>query len=276
MMRAQQSGFTLVELLVVTLLTAIALTGVYQTLIVQEKSYEVAGLKVHDQESLRTGLGILESELREVASIGDSVIGGTDIAVASSDSVVFRAQRKTAFICKLSRADKWLLVWNMGDPFESSEPLLLFVDGDSIQYDDDRWDTTRVSNASSTTDAACSSYWPDMPLQLLKLDNAQDMTGVQTGSPVRSYEWVTYSLYNFGPMGWGLGRRRGDGRPAYLVGGLAEPGAGLQFDYFTPNGTATNDPTEIARIRITIRTDPRTNTDVESTSMTANLFLRNN
>lgn len=276
-MRTRQSGFTLVELLVVSVLTGVALMGIYQTLLTQEKTYEVASLKISGQESLRTAVGVLETELREVGSIGGAAIGGSDIAIASPDSIRFRAQRKTAFICQLSRSDKWVMVWNMGDPIESGEDILLFVDGDSIRFNDDRWDTTYVSNASSTTDAACEAYWPGMPLQILKLDGVSDMTGVQPGSPIRSYEWTTYSLYNFGPLGWGLGRKRdGAQRPDFLVGGLAPPGTGLQFDYFTPTGTATSDPAAISRLRITVRTDPRTNTDVQSESLVSNLFLRNN
>lgn len=278
MMNTRRSGFTLVELLVVSVLTGIALVGIYETLLNQEKTYEIASLKISGQESLRTSLGILEAELREVGSIGGSLIGGSDIAVASPDSVVFRAQRKTAFICKLSRSLKWLLVWNMGDPVESGEPILLFADGDSIKYSDDRWDTTYVSNATGSTDVDCASYWPGMPLQLLKLDGSVDMTDIQPGSPLRAYEWTTYGLYNFGHLGWGLGRRRHvDGsRPELIVAGLAPPGVGLQFDYFTPAGTATNDPTAVSRIRITVRTDPQTNTEVQSEAMVSNLFLRNN
>lgn len=275
MMKTQRSGFTLVELLVVSVLTGVALVGIYRTLLTQEKTYEVATQKIRGQESLRTAVGILESELREVGSIGGTLIGGSDIAIASPDSVVFRAQRKTGFICKLSRNDKWVLVWNMGDPFEANDRVLLFVDGDSIRYTDDRWDSTQVSSVTASSDTDCASYWPGRTLQVLKLDN-QDMTGVQPGSPVRSYQWMTYGLYDFGPLGWGLGRRQGTSRPDYLVGGLQGPGVGLQLDYFTPAGTATNDPTAISRLRITVRTDPEGNTGVQSESLVSNLFLRNN
>lgn len=274
-MRTRQSGFTLVEIMIVSLLTAITLAGVYQTLMVQEKSYETAGLKIHDQESLRTALGILESELREIGSIGGADIGGTDILVADRDSIVFRAHRKIGFICKMSRADKWALVWTLGDPFVDGDPLLLFVDGDSLKYDDDRWDVTTVTNASAESDSECTTAWAEPEQQQLRLEN-HSLTGVQRGSPLRSYEQVTYSLYQFGHLGWALGRNRDGDRPTYLVGGLAPPGEGLLFEYFTPAGAMTNDPTQVARIRITARTDPGGNTAVESTAMTTNLFLRNN
>lgn len=276
MMRTHQSGFTLVELMIVSLLTAVTLAGVYQTLMVQEESYAAASTMIGDQESVRTALGILESELREIGSIGGADIGGTDISAASAASITFRAQRKTAFLCKVSRAEKWAVVWTLGDPLEAGDPILLFVDGDSIRYADDKWDTTVVTNASAETDTDCSAYWPGVPLQLLKLDN-QDLTGVAVGAPIRSYERVTYSVYDFGPLGWGLGRKRaGDERPSYLVGGLAPPGEGLELTYFTPTGAETTDPTQIARMRITVRTEPQGNTDVQPTEMTTSLYLRNN
>lgn len=275
-MRTRQAGFTLVELMVVALLTAVTLAGVYQTLMVQEESYETATVMIRDQESVRTALGILESELREIGSIGGSAIGGTDIENAAAGSITFRAQRKTAFMCKVSRAEKWAVVWLLGDPFEAGDPLLLFVDGDSIRFADDRWDTTTVTSAQSTSDSDCENYWPGVPVQLIRLDN-QDLTDVAVGAAMRSYEWVTYSLYEFGHLGWGLGRlRKGEDQPDYLVGGLAPPGRGLEFTYFTPTGTTTTDPTQVARMRITVRTDPTGKTNVESTEMTTNLYLRNN
>ena len=163
----------------------------------------------------------------------------------------------------------------MGDPFEANDRILLFVDGDSIKVTDDRWDNTQVSAVTASSDTDCASYWPGKTLQVLKLDG-QDMTGVQPGSPVRGYQWVTYGLYDFGPLGWGLGRHQGTDRPDHLVGGLQGPGAGLRFDYFTPAGIATTDPAGISRLRITVRTDPRGNTDVQSEALVSNLFLRNN
>jgi prepilin-type N-terminal cleavage/methylation domain-containing protein len=274
-MRTRQSGFTLVEFMIVALLTAVVLGGVYQTLAVQEKSYEAASLLMRDQESLRTALGILESELREIGSIGGEDIGGTDIADASANSITFRAQRKTGFICKLSRGEKWAIVWTLGDDLEANDKLLVFVDGDSTSFTDDHWDTTTVSSAASDSDSDCSAYWPDPPLQIIRLNN-MNMDSVVTGAPIRSYKWVTYALYDFGDQGYGLGRlEEGDEEPDFLVGDL-DPTNGLQFTYYTPGGAETTDPTQIARMRITVQTEPEGNSGVDAASMTANLYLRNN
>lgn len=277
MMMRTRSGFTLVELLVVTLLTALVLGGVYQTLIVQEKSFEAAGLVIHDQEALRTAAGILEAELREIGSIGGPTIGGTDIATAGPGTITFRAQRKIGFICDLSRGEKWARVWTLSDPFEADDRILVFADGDSLRYTDDRWDSTLVSNAADDSDSACEAQWPGMPIQLLKLEST-DLTDVRMGSPIRAYEWVTYSLTEYSSLGWALSRHipGDDDRPDYLVGGLAPPGEGLEFTYFAPDGAETTDPANVARLEFTIRTDPKTNTSVQSAELTSALYLRNN
>jgi hypothetical protein len=263
--------------MIVAVLTAVVLVGIYQTLAVQEKSYEAASLLIQDQEALRTALGILESELREVSSIGGSDIGYSDIRSAASGSITFRAQRKTGFVCKMSRGENWAVTWVLGDEFEPSDPILLFVDGDSVSYRDDRWDTTTISSAASETDTDCSSYWPGVPLQLVKFGDSQALDSVAVGAPIRSYEWVTYSLYDFGDLGYGLGRwEQGEEEPDFLIGGLAAPGTGLQFTYYTPDGTETTDETQISRVRISVQTDPAGNSGVEATQMSTNLYLRNN
>lgn len=273
-MNTRRAGFTLVELMIVSVIAALMMAAVYETLIVQEKAYEAGGLMMQDQETLRTALGVLESELREVGSIGDSAIGGSDFAVASADSVVFRAQRKIGFVCSLSRNEKWMITAALGDAFAANDPLLVYVDNDSTTHRDDEWNTALVSSVSASTDAACQTQWPGRPVQLIKVGN-HDMAGVMPGGPIRSYQWVTYSLYEFPKSGWSLGRRAGDGPPRFLVGGLAPPRTGLRFTFFNPAGAQTVDPADISRLRISVTTDPP-GTRVDPTTLSTNLYLRNN
>lgn len=276
MISTRQSGFTLVELLIVSLLTAVIMVAVYETLMVQEKSYEAARHVMSDQEALRTGIAMLETELREAGAIGGVAIGGSDIAAATADSITFRAHRKLGAVCDLSRNDKWLLAWPIGEKFEAGDELLFLVDGDTLRHTDDRWDTTFVSTVSDASTTSCTNAWPGQPLQQIKIDNAADLSGVYRGAPIRAYEWTTYSLYEFGSLGWGLGRVRESGSPTYLVGRFAPKGTGLRFAYFDTGGNSTLDPTQVSRIEITMVTDPQTNTPVQARSMTTNLYLRNN
>lgn len=275
MMTTRRSGFTLVELLIVSVLAAIMLGAVYETLIVQERSYAAGGQRMRGQEALRTSLGILESELREAGSIGDSAIGGTDFVVAAADSVMFRAQRKIGFVCKLSRGENWAVVWPLGDAFAAGDTLLVFVDGDTLSTRDDQWSTAIVGSANSHSDSECASRWPDQSLQILNVGSNQ-LVDVYPGAPVRSYQTVTYGLYPFEERGWGLGRRTRGSAPQFLVGGLAEPGRGLRFTYYDDTGTGTNNVDSISRLRIDVRTDPPSKSGVQPTSLTTNLYLRNN
>ena len=272
---ARRPGFTLVELLVVSVLTAVTLAGVYRTLIVQEKGYEAAGVMIGDQEAVRTAIGILESELREVSAIGDS-IGGPDILVATTDSVVFRAQRKIGFVCRTGASGNSVVTWAFGEELEPGDQLLYFVDGDTLVASDDRWDTTSVKAVSTTTASDCESHWPGAQLRLVTVEDAADLTDVERGALTRAYDWITYGIYDFGTLGWGMGRRNSDGELSYLVGGLAPRGEGLILEYFDADGNPTTQVDRIARVRITVETEPRSSTKVRPSRTRSNLFLRNN
>jgi hypothetical protein len=270
-----REGFGLAEIVVVALLAAVTVAGVYRTLIVQERSYEAAGVPGHGQEALRAAVGVMESELREIGSIGGVDIGGSDIAVAGRDSIRFRAQRKLGFVCRRSRNGTGVLAWPIGDAFTEGDQLLIFVDGDTLVYGDDAWDTVTVERARPAEDADCADRWPGMPLQRLDVDAVADLAGVHDGAPLRAWEWVGYGLHRFDGA-WGLVRSAAGREPTFMVGGLAPPGQGLAFEYFTPAGTPTDDVTRVARVRITLKTDPEAGSTLESTSLTTDLYLRNN
>lgn len=276
-MRTRRAGFTMVELLIVMVLLAITLGAVYRTLWMQEESYRTGGAIIRGQETLRTALGILESELREVSTMGAG-IGGTDIRVAAPDSVVFRAQRKVSFICDMSRNEKWIVTASEGDPIAPGDSLLMFVDGDSLRWQDDAWVQSAAADAAASASAACAARFPGMSVQTVKLPTAQDLSGVRLYSPVRTFDWVTYTLASYPePHGWSLVRRtHRDNKTAFLLGGLAPPGQGLRFEYFDPAGNSTLTPSQVARMRIGVTVEAPDRVDLADQSLTTNLYLRNN
>ena len=273
-MRIRRSGFTIVEVLAVTFMAAITLAAVYETLIVQDRANVNDPSAMGELAPARRALGLLEAELREAGTIGGSAVGGSDIAVASRDSVVFRAQRKIGFVCQRSRSGTSILAWSLGDRFVAGDRLLVFVDGDATRHEDDRWALATVAEASVALHAGCRERWPSMPLQELWIRD-QDLTGVQPGSPVRSFEWVTYGLYRFDEVGWGLGRHTGDDSPELLLAGLAPPGRGLSLEYFDQDGNPTTRGSDVARMRIGMSMDP-VEPAAEPVRLSTNLFLRNN
>jgi hypothetical protein len=267
-------GFSLVEAVLVTVFTAVAFGALYETFVLQRETGEVVGALSRDQEALRTAVGILEAELREVGTIGGEMVGGSDIAVATTDSVTFRAQRKVAFVCRVSAEEGHVLAWTAGTPLTAGDRLLLFVDGDGVAHQDDAWDTARVASAERTEDPDCAERWPGTRLQKVAVDG-HDLRGVREGAPIRTYEWATYGLYRYGG-GWGLGRRSGSSEPDLLVGGLAAPGTGLRLEYFTPSGSRTNDPEQIAWLRIALEAAADPAGPGSATRLESSLYLRNN
>ncbi|NIP81805.1 MAG: hypothetical protein GWM90_22335 [Gemmatimonadetes bacterium] len=251
-------------MLVLSVLGVIMLGAGLRALIAEREAYG-GRVGIEERSALRGALRILEGELRQVTSADGPSTGGTDIRTAGAESIAFRAQRKVGFVCEVQPADQWVAARPLGEPFIEDDALLLFVDGDSLDYRDDRWETVAVAAVSGTRDPSCPQRLQLGPMEL---------DGVYPGAPVRSYEWVRYGLYDFGALGWGLGRRRPGEPVRLLVGNLAGPGEGLVLEYFDAAGKPTGEITEIARARITARRI--SGTGEGTVQVTTTVYLRNN
>lgn len=274
--RTRRPGFTLVELLVAVLISTVLITAAYQALIAQNRSYRATDAMVQGQDALRIALGVLESELQEVASIGGSGAGGigdSDIFMMSPDSIRIRAPRKLGFVCSVSPSDLMITVWSRGELFAEADDLLIFVDGDITTYTDDKWQTALVANTTSSNETCVTS--PTGVAHQKVILASFGLGGVSTGAPVRGFEEVAYGLYSFDGE-WGLGRRDSDdGSLSLLVGGLAGPQEGLRLQYYDPSGAVTTNRENVETIEITLRTAPRAGSGVEPMEVTSTIHLRN-
>lgn len=291
-MRTRRAGFTLVEFLVVVVLAAIILGAVVQALVVQERTYRATGESVRGQDGLRIAIGVLESELRDVAT-QTGPRDGSDIEFATRDSVVFRAHRKLGFVCARSPSENHITTWAISDVdrFASGTDLnfLVFreglITGTSI---DDEWLVVQAQGVQNNTSVACPSRpgGGNSHSRLLNLSwpggatiSSDDLQGILPGAPVRSFELITYGLYEL-DGGWALRRRAGNDLQT-LVSGLAGPGEGLTFTYFNAAGNPLNedpvaDPTQVAAIGITATTAPPPGTGASPVELATHIFLRNN
>jgi prepilin-type N-terminal cleavage/methylation domain-containing protein len=298
-MNSQRAGFSLVELLIVAVLGGILMGAVYQSLIVQEQTYRTTGEIVRGQDAMRMALGVIEAELREVATnpalvttpAGADVmgIGASDLIHATRDYVVIRAQRKLGFVCSIETFTKHVITWSLGDLdlFETEEPLLVFADGDVTRSDDDHWIAARVDGDPQPSTASCPAR-PGNPVAHQRL-NLKALSGadlpeavlanVRVGSPIRAVQRVTYGLYP-SAEGWYLGRRRGeDDAVERLVEGLAGPGEGLVFTYLDAQGNTLSDPvsvTDVAAVSVAARTGPPQGSGAKPVSLTTHIYFRNN
>jgi prepilin-type N-terminal cleavage/methylation domain-containing protein len=290
-MKTRQPGFGLVELLVVMVLATVIMGAAYQSLVVQDRSFRTTGEIIRGQDALRTALGVLEAELREVVTDNDVAVGGADILAATRDSVVFRAQRILAFVCEVGASTKHAHVLTVGSSelFAPEDGALIFADDDPSTVNDDGWIAARINSINSSS-AACPTL-PGTPtanqrLGLKRYDGSdiqeQVLNRVRRGAPVRGVERVTYGLYE-SDSGWYLGRRSGEGGPVQtLVSGLDAEGSGLVFTYLNAAGNALAVPVaqgdihNIVAVRISASTRPQPGTAARATTLTTHIHLRNN
>lgn len=268
-MDPREAGFTFVELLVVVVLGLVIIGTVYRTITVQERSYRQQGAMITAQQAMRGALATLEAELREVSATGGDLIS------IQPREVTFRAYRKVGFVCDASMGGGQLDIAELGEPFESQDNLLVFVDNDPLVAADDFWTTATVL---STGAASCAVSFGGHPTRRVTTTGGS-FAGVLPGAPVRSFVPMTYGLYEIDGE-WVFGRVAPDDvEPVALIGPLAPPDErGLEFRYFDVNGNQTLDPAAVVRIEIHVRgkavggsyTSPE-----YVDSLTTQLFLRN-
>jgi prepilin-type N-terminal cleavage/methylation domain-containing protein len=285
-MSHSRAGFTLIELLIVAVLSAFILGAAYQSLITQEQVSRTTTEMVRGQDALRTVVGILESELGEVATRGGADIGAADVLMASPDSIRFRARRAVGFVCAVLPSDKRLALWSPHPhtAVQNGDVVLVFANGDPTLGTVDRWLIGRSYSTGASTEACPSN--PSTGTAEEKL-NLSDLAGnalsggflapVTPGAPIRILREVTYGLYSFNGR-WGLGRlSAGATVPDEILVGLDGPGSGLTFSYLDANlapiTTTPVDPTTIGAIAITVRSEARGG--AASKELSTTVFLRN-
>ena len=234
--RAAEAGFTLVELLVVSVLGAVVLGAVFQTLSIQNRTFQRQSAVISAQEASRTTLAVLAGELREVSATGQDLIAG------SVDSVAIRALRKVGFVCNVGLAGV-LSVWELGQPFATGDSIFVFSQGpDVIDGGDDAWIPGMVDAVvRGVAPPGCGVAWPrktlsgvadgDYGIATLTISTTLGLGDVTRGAPARTFERLTYGRYEVDGSTV-LGRRAGAGDVVPLVGPLAQGRNGLRFEFF--------------------------------------------
>lgn len=246
MMKTQRRGFTLVELIVVTVLGALVVLASLQVLITNQRTYTAQSAAIQGQQTVRAAMDVLWGELREVSTRGG------DLLSMREDSLTVRVMRKFGIACTVDTTGTGqpdLTVLKEGDWFEVGDSVHVFADNQEEVETDDVWFRARVTQVDTTY--GCG------------LDDAQRMVfsgqralftadSVRVGAPLRSYLRYTYGLYElYGDFY--LGRKAPGSAAEPIVGPLAEVG-GLSFSYRDADGAVTTVSTDVRQIVITVRT----------------------
>src|SRR5688572_27174006 len=134
MMQNRRDGFSLVEILVVSVLGALVLGAVFQTLTIQQRGSRHQNTIIQTQQTNRLTMQLLDAELRELSATGG------DLIAAARDSITFRAVRKVGIVCVNDSTLNRMTVWRLGDQaFTAGDSLLVFQDNNPGNMLDDAW-----------------------------------------------------------------------------------------------------------------------------------------
>jgi prepilin-type N-terminal cleavage/methylation domain-containing protein len=248
--RRRRRGFTIIELLVGLVVGSIVLTSVVQMLIVQGRGYGKQREIIDVRETAREATALLAWDLRQ-AGIGDS-----PLAALSPTSIALRSPRGMGTICgkhaSLARYGLW----------KSGGNILATVDDSALVYQlgRDKWTALKITAVGTPTAMevpACA--WPGARPPDVVVEFAvaakTDTSYLKVGAPFRSFRRVEYKEYQLNNRWW-LGRKIG-AAASYerLTGPLAAPSSGLVFAYYDSLGAVTANPTAVASVAFTLRTE---------------------
>jgi len=262
-------GFTLVELLMVSVIGAVVLTSAVKLIIGQQRSHTVVAGRETVQESLRTGMTVLLSEFREVSA------AESDIIAMTTDSIVIRASRSLSFVCDLVRGGSpSFTVRHLGRDMAALDSITVLAANRPGLFDDVWLHGRPVTvNAATCPDGSSAQQLHVPTMSVALVDDS-----VRIGAPLRRLEEITYGLLNDGGK-WYLGSRINGGSADILVGPLlSRASGGLEFEYLDGSGNVTTTPADVARIRVTLRARAKARTaqgDIVADSLTGLVAVRN-
>jgi prepilin-type N-terminal cleavage/methylation domain-containing protein len=269
-MRGDRSGFTMIELLVVSLLGALVIMALYQVLATNERAFAAQRAQVEGQRAVRAGLEILTAELREISP------GGGDLVLATPDSAGIRKMKAFGLVCSVNPGGSppTITVLRVGKWFGTADSIVVFAENDLDTSNDDRW-LFGIPSAVDTT-ATCGTR-AAQTLSVPGMSAALGTDTVRAGAPVRAFANQRFGIRPWGSLRY-LSRRVGLGTVEPLVGPLRTDGTGLHFEYLDELGDSTAVLTDVAQIRVTLRTqslvrDSRGQRLADS--ITARIFPRN-
>jgi prepilin-type N-terminal cleavage/methylation domain-containing protein len=266
-----RAGFSVVELLVVTVLGSLIVMAAYNVLATNQRAYTVNAANMQGQQTVRAGMDVLFSELREISPQGG------DLLRMDADSVTIRVMRSAALICDSTvQASPDQYRWDvlpLGDTLESADSIWLFAEHDSSTAGDDVW---FKSSVHEVIDAGTCGGQESQTVRFA-WGGAMGADTPTVGGLIRTFETYTYGLAPYNGGFYLIRKREPDGQPVPLVGPIRS-GTGVRFQYLDRNGSSTAVATSVRQIVVTLRTQHQardTQGQLVSDSLRARIYTRN-
>jgi len=270
MRRTDERGMTLVELMIVVVLSGFILLAMYEVMITNQRTYAAQNADAQAQQTLRAGMSVLFSEFREISP------GQGDIVTMGSTGILIRALRDFGIVCSVENwgASPEIRVRKIGDYISDGDSVAVFADNDPQDDGDDVWKYGEVQN-QDTGGYTCSGTDEAYDFEIDGTTAGPPPDSIVRGAPVRSFERYAYYLgtYDGEPF---LVRQDEDGTVDPLVGPLA-PG-GVSFRYLDADGNTTSDPAQVRQIVARLRTEADVrgpDGELMRDSLTARISTRN-
>lgn len=279
-----EAGFTIVELLIVSVLGLVVVMSAYQLLISQSRLLSTQGEMIDARDSSRGAAILLASELRSASA------SGNDLYVIAQDSLVLRSFQATGVMCSWDTVgvDHRLGLQNVSGTVPGTV-------ADSASVYNGSWvvfDVTAAWNGLAAWGLGNMPFcfWGDSTATAPRPQATVELTGsvaslatLEVGNLVRVFRRTKYGLFALDGRWW-LGRRVAAGAWELLTGPMLSPAnGGLTFAYYDANDAVTTDPTLVSRVEFTLRSESYGQVSAAGQgggtvgdSLTMTVFLRNN
>ena len=270
-----RAGFTLIELIIAVVLSAIVIGGLFQLVFTQNVVYAQQQGLADSRQSLRSAGTLLSWELRHLNAAGG------DIYAVAADSISVRSYEANAVICRKQTSNARYGLHSVSGEIETGDSAMVYI-VNSNRTADDTWRAWRLSAVGApgllSMLTTCPA-WPGTPAIELAVQagfaSSADTAGLRIGSVMRVFQRRTYRMVQQDGEWW-LAVRDGGGSYQLLTGPL-RASDGLQFRYLDAAGATTTVPANVRAIEFTLRAQPqmrRTATSLQGEDVVMRVQLR--
>lgn len=264
-------GMTLIELIFVVVLGAIVLGAMYQVLVTNQRTYAAQNSHVRGQQTLRGGLEVLTSELREISPRDG------DLLQMQPTALTIRASRGLGLVCQVlsSGMHPTVQAKRIGNYLQDDSARVFYENHPSREADDD-WRTAQVVPLDSTGILTCPGGGVAQEVRLRGIRWGSRPDSFTRGAPIRAFVHYQYLMGARGGETY-LMRVDPDGTETPVVGPL-DPSNGVEFQYLDSVGDPATTAPDVRQVEVKLRTAParRGNQgDLRQDSLSTLVYTRN-
>lgn len=243
-------GYTLVELLLALVLASVVAVAIHASILASLRFFRMQSLRLAVGDNLRTGVLLVQSELRELNPVGG------DLVEMSPSSVTYRAWRSVSFICdEPDLSGREIIVARDAQfglrPLEAGrDSVLVYSGADLPGAGDAAWISAGVT--AVVRGALCSNGAPGISIRLAMPDPTR-LTDIEPGAPARGYQVTRLRQYKDSRGQYWLGMsewREGSGWSVTqpVLGPIAEQG--FILEYLDGTGAHTSNASRVEQVRL--------------------------